>query len=318
MKASPSTADLPLRAKLAEFATLLRDYRERGQRPPTAPAVLDDIGEYEAVLARHGGPSLHKARVLEIGYGPRPWRLMALLSMGVDARGVDAEVPILSGSLREYRDAFRRNGLERVGKSLVRRVLFDRRERVALRRELERRGLRRPLQHDRFLVGDAADLELPNASLDLVFSEDVFEHISPASLERLVPKMARWLHPRGLALIRPNVFSGITGGHLVEWYRHSFTGTARTRRSEPWEHLRRKRWHPNTYLNRMLRADYRELFRPHFEILEEVVKHPGLGREYLTADVTAELQDYSEDELLSNQVLFVLRPRDFSRSASTS
>jgi hypothetical protein len=318
MKLSPSTADLPLRTKVAEFVTLLRDYRERSNKPPSAPAVIDDIDEYEEVLARHGGPSLRDARVLEIGYGPRPWRMIALLSMGVDARGVDAEVPILSGTLREYRDAFRRNGVERVGKSFIRRVLFDRRERVALRRELERRGFRQPLERDRFLVGDAADMELPDASLGLVFSEDVFEHMGPASLERLVPKMARWLHPRGLALVRPNVFSGITGGHLVEWYRHSFTGTAPTRRSQPWEHLRRNRWQPNTYLNRMLRADYRELFRGDFEILEEVVKLPGLGREYLTADVAAELTDYSEEELFSNQVLFVLRPRDSSQATITS
>ena len=55
--------------------------------------------------------------------------------------------------------------------------------------------------------------------IDLVCSEDVFEHIRLSSLERLVPRMAAWLAPHGIALIRPNVFTGITGGHLVEWSR---------------------------------------------------------------------------------------------------
>jgi SAM-dependent methyltransferase len=316
MKLSPSTGELPLHAKLAELVLLFRDHQRRRREPPTAPTVFDDISEYDASLARYGGPSLSEAPVFEIGYGPRPWRLVALLGMGVDARGVDAEVPILLGRPHEYREAFRRNGLERTGKSLVRRVLFDRRERAAFDREVERRGLRTQLEPDRFLVGDAADVELPDRSLGLIYSEDVFEHVHRDSLERLVPKMARWLLPQGLALIRPNVFSGITGGHLVEWYRHSFGDTTRTRRSEPWEHLRRARWQPNTHLNRMLRADYRELFRRDFDILEEVVKRPDLGREFLTPDVAAELVEYPEEELFSNQVLFVLRPRDRSRTTS--
>jgi hypothetical protein len=57
------------------------------------------------------------------------------LSLGADAWGVDAEVPILRGSMREYLAVLRSNGLERVVKSLVRRTLFDRAERVAFRAE---------------------------------------------------------------------------------------------------------------------------------------------------------------------------------------
>ena len=45
----------------------------------------------------------------------------------------------------------------------------------------------------------------------------------------------------------------------------------------------------------------------HFELLEERVKYPDLGREYYTPEVAAELGDFSEEELFSNCVLFVLR-----------
>jgi hypothetical protein len=309
VKLSPSTADLPIGSKLREGIDLARDHLARRGQPSAAATAFDDIAEYTALLARHGGGHLGDARVFEIGYGARPYRLLALLSMGVDASGVDAEVPILGGGLHDYRAAHRRNGIERVAKSLVRRALFDRRERVAFRRELEQRGLREVIDRRRFIVGDAADVDLPPGELDLVFSEDVFEHIRLSSLERLVPRMAAWLAPHGIALIRPNVFTGITGGHLVEWSRTSLAIGRARRRSSPWGHLSGDRFLPNTSLNRLARRDYRQLFQRDFEILDEVVKLPDLGREFLTAAVVADLASHGEDELFSNQVLFVLRPR---------
>jgi hypothetical protein len=308
VKAAPSTADVPFREKLGEGVALLRDFLDRRGTAPESPAALSDLDEYAELLALHSGRALKGARVLEVGYGARPWRLIGLRSMGVDAIGVDAEVPILRGSPGEYLAAYRRNGLERTAKSLLRRTLFDRREWRAFRAELRRRGLAERVDPDAFVVSDAADLDLAAASLDLIVSEDVFEHISLASLERLVPAMARWLRPQGLGLIRPNVFTGITGGHLVEWYRSSFERPGLVRKSEPWEHLRRRRWTANTHLNELTRADYRRIFAAEFEILDEVVKLPDLGREFLTPAVAADLSAWGEDELLSNQVLFVLRP----------
>jgi SAM-dependent methyltransferase len=309
VKLAPSSAAVPLRAKLDEGFKLLRDFLERRRLPPASVGVLADLDEYDALLRRYGGPPLDDARVLEIGYGARPWRLTALQARGVDALGVDAEVPILSGSPREYLEAYRRNGIERAVKSLLRRTLFDRREDRALRDELARRGATAPIVPSAFIVSDAAELDLPEGSIDLIYSEDVFEHIAFDSLVRLLEKMASWLKPDGLALIRPNIFTGITGGHLVEWYRQSFAVPGRGRRSQPWEHLRARRWLANTYLNELSRADYRALFESHFQIAEEVVKLPDLGREFLTPEVAEELSAYGNDELFSNQVLFILRPR---------
>ncbi len=63
-------------------------------------------------------------------------------------------------------------------------------------------------------------------------------------------------NPPVSALIRPNVFTGITGGHLVEWNRAAIREPPARRRSEPWEHLRGRRWRANTYLNEMTLAQY--------------------------------------------------------------
>lgn len=230
--------------------------------------------------------------------------------MGVDVSGVDAEHPLLRLRPSAVAEMLRRNGIERTVKSLMRHLLFDRADARALDRGLQARGLERRLQLSRLTVADVGELTLPDRSLDLVFSEDVLEHIRPRTLESVLERVARWLRPNGLALLRPNIFTGIVGGHLLEWSRASMrVNPAPQRRSEPWEHLRRRRFEANTYLNELTRADYRRLLARHFEILEERVAQPGLGREHYGERARAALSAWSEDELFSNQTLFVLRPR---------
>jgi SAM-dependent methyltransferase len=308
LKRSPSAADISLLRKGRENLRLLRTHVEGRSAPLDFSTMFQQFEEYDAVLAEQTGRHLREARVFEIGYGARPWRLIALISMGVDASGVDVEVPFLSGSWQEVLAAFRRNGLERALKSLLRYLLVDRRERSVLAQELRQQGHELRIDRPRFLVSDAATLDFPDAHFDLIFSEDVFEHITRTSLEVLVPKMARWLKPDGLALIRPNIFTGILGGHLAEWGYPAVLDPAQERKSAPWEHLRARRFPPNTFLNELRRSEYRQLFSREFVIVKEVVLLPDLGREYLTGDVATELDGYTEEELFSNKVLFVLRP----------
>ncbi|HEV3228197.1 MAG TPA: class I SAM-dependent methyltransferase [Solirubrobacteraceae bacterium] len=307
VKLAPSTADLPLREKVAGSIALFRDHWQAAREPSGFDWVFEDIDQYDRLLRTHGARPLPEARVFEIGYGARPYRFIAMSSMGIDVEGVDAEMPVLTGRPREFNAIFARNGLERVLKSLARHLLFDGHERRQFEEALRVRGLRPTLDPSRLLVADAASLD-GIGPYDLIVSEDVFEHISEDSLGALVPALARWLAPTGLALIRPNIYTGITGGHLVEWNRRSFSRRSR-RRSEPWGHLRGRGYQANTYLNRLTRDDYRKLFEAHFEILDEQVALPDLGRELLTESVRQELRSWDEEELFSNQVRFVLRPK---------
>lgn len=266
-----------------------------------------NIQEYRDALLTHCDKRLEDCRVLEIGFGQRPWRLYLLANMGVDIIGVDLDRPVTRGSPREFLEILRENGAERMLKSAVRFFLFDIRERRAIEA-----ATGRPLviPTDRLIVGDASSDEFWRRldPLDFIYSEDVFEHIPVDGLARMVSAMAKRLKPNGLAFIRPTVFTGITGGHTPEWFGHTLA-EERQRRSQPWEHLRGNRFTADTFLNRLRPADYRQLFKQHFEIVKEVVIHPGLGREFLTPEVRAELSDYSEDELLSNKILFLLRPK---------
>jgi hypothetical protein len=309
---SPSVAHgLPLTRKLDEGLALFKQYRLEARAGMNLEGLFDEIEEYDALLRQLAGVTLAEAVVFEIGFGARPHRQIALQSMGVDVRGVDAEVPAVSGRPSQFVNMVRRNGVERAAKSLVRHTLFDRGEQRALEHALRRRGLAPRLDPARLIVTDARDVDVEPGSLDLVISEDVFEHLQPDTLEQLLPALASWLRPTGIALIRPNVFTGITGGHLIEWSREALRQPPSERRSEPWEHLRQRRFEPNTYLNALTRAEYRELFSSHFEILEERVAQPDLGRAYFDARTQTELADWPDDELFSNQTLFVLRLRTF-------
>ncbi|MEC7760332.1 MAG: hypothetical protein VX874_00290 [Pseudomonadota bacterium] len=114
------------------------------------------------------------------------------------------------------------------------------------------------------------------------------------------------MEPNGIALIRPMVFTGIQGGHNVEWYD---AVSDKARDCPPWDHLRARNFSANTFLNELSLEEYRDLFARHFDILDETAKIPDLGRSFMTPALRAELEGWSDEELFSNQVRFVLRPK---------
>ena len=310
LAASASSAPIPLRDKTHELVRIFFKHFRGLLNRRAVEGYTTDVEDYDRQLLRYTGRGLKNAVVLEIGYGARPNRLFITHSFGADVTGIDLDAPLITGRLTEIIDIWRRNGLERVVKSVGRFGCFDLVEPgISCPDALRKRGIKLCFDRERLMVGDAADLVLAPESLDLVYSEDVFEHMPEQSLKRLLPNLASWIGRKGICLIRPNVFTGITGGHLTDWFSAADVDSVRRRRAEPWEHLRRKRFSPNTFLNGIKRARYRQLFLEHFEILEENVRYPDLGKSHLTPEVAKELAEFGEDELFSNQVQFVLKAR---------
>ncbi|MBT9463099.1 class I SAM-dependent methyltransferase [Hydrogenophaga sp.] len=270
--------------------------------------LLVELDGYRSLYESLTERPFQQASMFEVGYGARPLRLLALISMGLNARGIDLDAPMLQGSVHELLRILKTNGWQRFIKSTVRATVFDAHERHALDRALARRGARLRVQPDRFLVGDVSDVALTPASLDFIYSEDVFEHIPREALDRVCASLARALAPQGVAVISPSVFTGIGGGHLVEWYPHTLDRDI-DRRSEPWEHLRQRRFAPDCFLNEMRLYEYQRLFERHFSVEAVHNLQAGLGRTFLTEDVREELDDYSVEELLGDKWRFVLRKK---------
>ncbi len=319
-KSHSSMAGVGILEKVRENLAFFR-MRVRGSLRGSSPAQFDrlfqEVAEYDRELQAHCNLSLANARVLEVGYGARPNRLLALASMGIDVKGIYLDRPMLEFDFATIAEIYKRNGFERALKSAVRSLIFDAGERRSLKTALAQKGHSLRLEKERFLVGNASTIDLPAASLDLVYSEDVFEHIQIDEVKALLKKMRVWLKRGGIALIRPCIFTGITGGHLTEWYPHTLN-MPMERRTEPWEHLRKQRIQANCFLNKLRPIDYRSIFSKDFEICEERVESPNQGRNFLTPEVRRELEEYDETELLSNRVLFVLRPRETAAVAAHS
>jgi len=312
MRSSSSLRALPLSLKVSEAFALLRMHLKRRQLDAGHYPYDALIAEYASILERHGRRAIGGQRVLEIGFGARPFRLAWLFNRGIDVTGVDLDMPLIKWTPRNMLRVARKSGWMRASKSSLRYFISDIKEWRFLA-ELFRKehGTDFRFPADRLVVADAsADAFWDRAGkFGFIYSEDVFEHIPRESLRNLVKRMAAALRPDGLAVIRPTVFTGITGGHHLEWYSHKVSERDVTRATEPWEHLRQNRRPANTYLNGMARRDYVELFAPHFEILENRAMHPDLGREHMTDAIRAELSAYGDDELFSNTTLFVLAPR---------
>jgi hypothetical protein len=290
---------------------------------------LDRIHEYQAIAANHG-IDLKSSQVLEIGVGQRPYLGITFYGLGYNYKGIDLDTPIHPPTLPKAWQLYRANGLLRLVKTLIRYFLFDRPEYASLFKQLGilSRSVRKA---EIFIQGNAALVDLPSLTVSssparanqmplVVVSESVFEHIPNADLSRILLNLRHYAEAskrKLLILARPTIFTGICGSHLTEWYHHNVY-SSKPKRSEPWEHLRKNRFLADTYLNCLARAQYRYLFKASgYQVVAETVEHPGLGSEFLAEpDLRGELSDWSDEELLSNEVMFELVPLTADSGAS--
>jgi hypothetical protein len=238
--------------------------------------------------------------------------MIALCWIGVDIFGVDLDEPIYELNATRILRLFKTNSLTRSMKSIFRRAVFDPSEYRRISAMLQSvYGSGRPFDPKRLLSGDASEsktwAQLPDR-IDMVFSEDVFEHIPSQSIPGVLKMMAARMSDPSIAVISPNIFTGITGGHDLDWYPHRVADKLHGR-TVPWGHLTGEAGPADTFLNRLKRSDYRSMFEKDFIILEESEPTPRLGAQYLTSDCRKKLAEYSDEDLFSNKVRFVLRRR---------
>jgi len=162
------------------WATLEEVQRARAE---PAPAVEGPVDPYVArrIIGTHGNlyrhlatglprypipdfplPPGNGARLLDIGCNWGRWSLAAAAS-GYDVIGIDPSFEAIVAA-------------ERIAKDFVRQP--------------------------RYVVADARYLPLPNASVDVVFSFGVLQHLERADVERTVHEIARVLVPGGLSYVQ--------------------------------------------------------------------------------------------------------------------
>ncbi|MDB5653470.1 MAG: methyltransferase family protein [Tardiphaga sp.] len=266
--------------------------------------ALTDILHYKEIYKTHTGHDLADARVLEIGFGARPFRAFVMQSYCRMLTAVDLDTPAFT--LRDCARAWRKNGAERAIKSAVRLSLFDK----TMWKKFHEAALKAVPRYDhsslRLVTADASEplfWQQNPGPYEFIYSDDVFEHIPGDSLVAVMDLMHKNLAPSGVAVIRPFVFTGISGGHNIEAYPDKVD---EMNVSHAWKHLRDPDFKVDTYLNRLSRSWYRREFSKRFDIVADTALLGKLGTRFLTEDVRQQLQEFDDYELFSNKVEFVL------------
>jgi SAM-dependent methyltransferase len=280
---------------VSDYLALWRYWRQ-GAREFAA----DDFRIYQEArqrLARYLGEPVTGKRMLDIGCGQHYPETLLYYNDGNPITGIDLDVVGVGPSVRKYSAIVRRNGLKRAAKSLVRELVFD----PIYFGELDRLYGRKLGRGVDLHTADAAAMPFRGSQFDIVVSTNAFEHIE--NLDGAVSEIARVLKPGALAHIDIHMFTSLSGGHHLEW---TWPDRDQKRSAPPWDHLRQNAYPVAYYLNRQRRAAYRACFERHLAIVAWL---PGRreGERYLTPQVRAELSAYSEDELLTRNIIVVAR-----------
>jgi hypothetical protein len=82
----------------------------RLRKPADFGHIKSDLAAYFDIYDKATGRGLDSARVLELGYGQRPFRIIALQSLGISAAGIDLDAPLYGLDVRTVARIAQRNG----------------------------------------------------------------------------------------------------------------------------------------------------------------------------------------------------------------
>ncbi|WP_425100083.1 methyltransferase domain-containing protein [Tropicibacter sp. S64] len=249
------------------------------------------------IVARLGCP-VSDMDVLEIGPGQTsPYQYYFATRnryIGIDIEPIQRQ-NIVAGLL----DDLRNRGVPRAIKTFGRRALgLDRRFDREMCRQLDI-----PARQGRIMCMDASKMAFEDNSMDVVVSRSVFEHIPDP--EQVMAEVARVLRPGGVAHIITHLYTCDSGIHDTR----IFSGN---RDEIPfWSHLRpqhRDKVRPNSYLNEIRLADYRESFDRTWPGVNHIlIEDAPAEQRTALAELrkSGELRDYSDEELLSSALVSI-------------
>lgn len=256
--------------------------------------------QIRAALELGIGKPLRDQTLVEIGCGQWQANVKLFAAMGNIAIGVDPELP--PQSLTDYPRFIRECGLQRGIKTglneLLLRRKFDRRLEELSNLPPRPSGIR---VHR--LGGETLPIE--SGSVDAVYSDNVFEHIS--DVPSVTAEINRILRPGGFMYVIVHPFAAYSGGHHLSVVSHG-AGESDGGGIPAWDHLRENKFPSGTYLNGLRAPEYQAIFDGVFPEVscEEVGPE---GEAHLTDEIEAELVErgYTRDEVLTGKLTYSAR-----------
>jgi len=287
------------------------DWWRHNAQSTVAMAAHDYHEVYTGVLgdmASHGLTDVAGLSILDVGCGERLPNTLLFGATGARAIGMDLEHIVRSWSPFDLAKEWRASGPKAAVKTVLRRLAFDR---TYYRTLSQCAGLRlRPRSAD-VRVGDACNMPFDTASIDVVVSNAVFEHI--ADVPAAVHEIGRVLRLRGICHVRIHNYYSLSGGHDLRWRRPDENPP---KHLQPWAHLRDGGHRQFAYLNRLRPEEFRAIFEAEqalelvlFEGSDAHYERPAApeGERFLTGGALDLLDRYSRDELLTRSYVVVCR-----------
>lgn len=240
-------------------------------------------------------------RVLDVGCGKSFWLTLLLANHGANVTGIDTEVVQPGFSMDKYLGLAKKNGFERA----IRTFIWDQVFAKSYYKELENLN-KTPLNFDIFDLKamSGSVLDFPNDTFDLVVSHEVFEHI--ADISSTLKGLQRVMKPQGRTYIYVHNFTSLSGGHHIAW---KYPDTEPSRKVPPWDHLRENKFSDiPSWLNKLREHEYRTEFEKYFDIIEWLHTDRE-GETLLTDDISRELSNYTNDELLTKGFVVIACPK---------
>jgi SAM-dependent methyltransferase len=245
------------------------------------------------------GIALRDKQILEIGHGQMPLTAAFVASLGNDVHGIDLdETPSGLLDVRGYYRLARRNGLPRACKTLVRHLTGIN---GAIKAEfLRQRGLTAwpPMN---LAYGDATAIPHADASIDFVYSFNVFEHLADPA--KAIQEIIRILRPGGgMWLVFPH-YAHANALHDMRW----ITGAEDA--PVPWAHLIpkfRETVEQGAFVNTLRISDWESLFRDYCRGVAFATRpiHDRRVDGWLDKHRACHfLSDFSDEELLTDEMV---------------
>ena len=288
--------------RLREFRGLVQGSRSVRQGMTQHVAkLIDSCHQAEVFVQSKTGLVVHGLRILEIGPGQLP-RQIAYFARANQVTGIDLDVIPLGFQLGAYLRLLKQNGPGRTIKTVARKMLgFDRGFRKEMARQL---GLGRLPAYDLRQM-DAGDMSFPQATFDLVYSFDVFEHLPDPA--RILASVVRVLRPGGVFYTSLHPFTAEDGNHDMQII------SGRREAVPYWAHLRpahQHQTHASVHLNRLRLRDWTEILQsqmPGCVIDTPLVEDPVLLKALAQVRGQGELADFTDQELLVRRLIVVWR-----------
>ena len=252
-------------------------------------------------LRSHGIENISAKRVLDVGCGKSMWLSLLCHTWGAKVTGIDTEVVTARSGLKKYLEIFRRNGLERMARTLFWDLFYAR---PYYRKLAEVSGRKLNFKDLDTRKASVTALDFPDQHFDIIVSHEVLEHIP--DIPTAAKELSRVLKPEGITHLYVHNYCSVSGGHHIAW---KYPDSEPSDKVPAWDHLR-DNLYPEipSWINRLRMNEYLKAFEQYFDILDWVHTEEE-GGSLLSPEIKAELSDYTEKELLTKGFVIIARPK---------